>query len=303
MVPSSARLAATAAVLAAALSCCPASVAQQPVRPAGPAPAAGDPEVLRHPWVVPPPSRQPEAYFTNLQDNAKVESPFLVRFGLSMRGLVPAGKTAGRAGHHHLLVNQPLPLDFKQSLPFTEQYIHFGKGQMETVLDLKPGTYTLNLLLADQGHIPYFVYSKPLRVTVTKQRTDVKAEQVQGPKRVLVLAPADGATVRGAFRVQFHASGFNVAHVDAKAADTGYFRLAAERPGAKPEVLSFRDGQTEVWLEPPTGDYTLRLDLMAPDGSAVVASAPPVRVKVDSYRITPATASGPVKKVQVSAPN
>ena len=63
---------------------------------------------------------------------------------------MPAGKTAGRAGHHHLLINQPLPLDFKKPLPFTEQYIHFGKGQMETVVDLKPGTCTFNLLLADQ---------------------------------------------------------------------------------------------------------------------------------------------------------
>jgi hypothetical protein len=71
-------------------------------------------------------------YFTNVKDGDVLEAPFVLRFGLSMRGLVPAGKTAGRAGHHHLLVNQPLPLDFKQPLPFTDQYIHFGKGQMET---------------------------------------------------------------------------------------------------------------------------------------------------------------------------
>jgi len=59
---------------------------------------AAEPAGGTHPWVVPPPSRQPEAYFTNLKNGAVVESPFVVKFGLSMRGIVPAGKTAGRAG-------------------------------------------------------------------------------------------------------------------------------------------------------------------------------------------------------------
>ena len=72
---------------------------------------AQDHAALTHPWVVPPPSRQPEGYFTNLKDGDKVNSPFVARFGLAMRGIVPAGKTAGTAGHHHLLVNQALPLD------------------------------------------------------------------------------------------------------------------------------------------------------------------------------------------------
>ena len=295
-----------AAALAWLVACTIPAFAQQPAaRPATAAlPASGaqgvEPEVLRHPWVVPPTKRQPEAYFTNLADGAKVESPFLVRFGLSMRGIVPAGKTAGRAGHHHLLVNQPLPLDFKKPLPFSDHYIHFGKGQMETVLDLKPGTYSLNLLLADQGHIPYFVYSKPLHVTVTKQRTDVKPDQVAGAKRVQLLSPADGALLRGAFRVQFHASGYNVSHVDGKVPDTGHFRLTVDRPGNKPEVLAFRDGQTEVWLEPPTGDLTLKLDLVANDTGAVMASAQPAKVRSESYRMEIAPAASKPKKVLTS---
>ncbi|MGZ5181301.1 MAG: DUF4399 domain-containing protein [Ramlibacter sp.] len=249
------------------------------------APAAAqspETEVLRHPWVVPPPDRQPQAYFTNLADGAKVESPFVVRFGLSMRGIVPAGKAAGRAGHHHLLVDQALPLDFQKPLPFTERYIHFGKGQMETVLNLKPGTYTLNLLLADQGHIPYFVFSKPTRVTVTRQRTDVTPAQVQGPAHIEVLGPADASVVRGAFRVQFHASGFNVAHAAAQVPGTGHFRLAVERSG-RPEVLDFSAGQTEVWLEPPAGDYKLQLEWIDNGTGQEVATAAPVHVRVDGF--------------------
>ena len=67
----------------------------------------------------------------------------------------------------------------------------------------------------------------------------------------------------GPFRVQFHASGYNVSHVAPKAADTGHFRLTMERAGRKPEVLSFTGGQTETWLNPPPGDYTMRLELVS----------------------------------------
>jgi hypothetical protein len=241
--------------------------------------AADSGEVSTHPWVEVAPSRQADAYFTNLKDGDRRESPFVLRFGLSMRGLVPAGKTAGRAGHHHLLINQPLPLDFKKPLPFTDQYIHFGKGQMETVIDLKPGTYQFNLLLADQGHIPYFVFSRPVRVTITAQNK-VAPALVVGPKRIEVLSPSDQQAVRGPFRVQFHASGYNIAHRDAQVADTAHFRLTLERGGKTADVLDFRQGQTEVWLNPPRGDYVLRLDLLDNVTDRQLASAAPVRTTV-----------------------
>lgn len=234
-----------------------------------------DGELVLHPWVVPSP-RSAETYFTNLKDGATLEAPFVARFGLSMRGLVPAGNTAGRAGHHHLLVNQALPLDFKKPLPFTDQYIHFGKGQMEMVVNLPPGTYDLRLLLADQGHIPYFVYSKPLKVTVSKQNKNVTSASVQGPARVELLTPADRESVKAPFRVQFHASGYNISHAAPKVADTGHFRLTMERAGRKPEVLNFTGGQTETWLNPPAGDYTARLEMVsnAEDGKVLSAAKP-----------------------------
>ena len=249
---------------------------------AGAQPANADVlEVLNHPWVVPPPNRQPEAYFTNLKDGESRVSPFVLRFGLSMRGIVPAGKTAGRAGHHHLLINQPLPLDFKKPLPFTDQYIHFGKGQMETVINLKPGTYTLNLLLADQGHIPYFVFSRPLKLTITAQDPKLTPAAVVGPKRIEIQDLADQQAVKGPFRVQFHASGYNIAHRDAKVADSGHFRLTLDR-GGKKDVLEFAQGQTEVWLNPPKGDYGLKLDLVDNVSDQPVAAATPIRLAVSS---------------------
>lgn len=229
-------------------------------------------EPTLHPWIYPAP-RAAETYFTNAKDGGVYETPLVLRFGLSVRGLVPAGKVAGRAGHHHLLVNQDLPLDFKKPLPFTDKYIHFGKGQMEMVLNLPPGQYDLRLLLADQGHIPYFVYSKPLKITISKQNTDVKPASVLGPPRIELLSPADREKVTPPFRVQFHASGYNVAHASPKVAETGHFRLTMERVGRKPEVLDFTAGQTETWLSPPTGDYTMRLELVSNANRSVMSAA------------------------------
>ena len=228
-------------------------------------------------WIVPAPNPDPLAYFTNLKDGDVRQSPFVARFGLSMRGLVPAGQTAGRAGHHHLLVNRGLPLDFKKPLPFTDQYIHFGKGQMETVLNLAPGSYTFRLVLADQGHIPYFVYSKPVTVTVSTQTKDVAPAAVQGPPRVELLGLTENAMLRSPFRLQFHASGLNVSDAAPKIAGTGHFRLTVERPGHKPEIAQFTQGQTEVWLNPPEGRYSLRLDLIDNvSGSRMASLAQPV---------------------------
>jgi hypothetical protein len=272
------RLRRTGAALLLAAGALAAAAPPARAAAAEPAPAAV------HPWVVPPTDLQPSAHFTNLQDGDTVQSPFVAKFGLSMRGLVPAGQTAGRAGHHHLLVNQPLPLDFQKPLPFTDRYMHFGKGQMETPLDLPPGKYTLTLLLADKGHIPYFVYSKPIQVTVAQRNAGVAAAAVQGPRRVEILAPADGATVRHAFRVLFHASGLNVAHATVKTADTGHFRLTLERKGARPEVMDFAEGQTETWIDAPAGDYQLSLQLVGNADGRVLANAPPVRLRSESAR-------------------
>ena len=179
-------------------------------------------------------------------------------------------------------MNQPLPLDFQKALPFTDKYIHFGSGQMETVLDLPPGKYALRLLLADQAHIPFFVYSKPMTLTISKQNKAITKASVLGPARVEIMSPAEGASLRPPFRVQFHASGYNISAVRAASPSTGYFRLSIERPGRKAEVLSFTGGQTEVWLNPPPADdYTLRLELLSTTApSTVMAFTKPHTLKV-----------------------
>ncbi len=214
-----------------------------------------------HPWQAAAPRLTAEAYFTNLKDGDQIETPYLVKFGLSGGwGLAPIAQPGrARSGHHHLLVNRDLPLNFKEALPFNDQYIHFGKGQMETVLTLEPGSYNLRMLLADQQHLPHFVFSKPTRITVTrKSAADPKTLSVKG-----LSIGLDGTVQKNPFRVQFHASALDVAHREQGIANTGHFRLTATPEGrGAPAVLEFPEGQTEVWLAPPAGDYALQLDLI-----------------------------------------
>lgn len=234
-----------------------ASLAQSPA----PALAAAEAPVL-HPWQAPTPRANAEAYFTNLKDGDVIDTPFVVKFGLSGGwGLAPITKAArAKSGHHHLLINRELPLNFQQPLPFNEQYIHFGKGQMEHVLTLAPGTYTLRMLLADQKHLPHFVFSKPVRITVRqKLGADPKSLQSKG---IEIMLPG-GTDARSPVLVQFHASGLNVAHAAQQEQDTGHFRLTlTPSGGGAPQVMDFTNGQTETWLAPPAGSYALKLDFV-----------------------------------------
>jgi hypothetical protein len=225
------------------------------------APAPTAPE-KQHPWQAAPPRLTAEAYFTNLKDGDRIETPYVLKFGLSGGwGLAPIAQPGrAKSGHHHLLVNRDLPLNFKEALPFNDQYIHFGKGQMETVLTLEPGTYTLRMLLADQKHLPHFVYSKPATITVTKKNaTDPKTLAAKG-----LALTVEGPVVKNPFRVQFHASALNVAHAAQKIPETGHFRLTVTPANARngAAVLDFREGQTEVWLAPPPGSYSFKLELL-----------------------------------------
>ena len=204
-----------------------------------------------------------EAYFTNLQNGAKIETPFRITFGLSSSwGLAPISvPQAGKSGHHHFLINRELFLDFKKALPFDDQCMHFGKGQMEAVLTLEPGTYTLRLLLADDRDLPHFVYSKPLKITVTRKNKDIDPQTLVS-KGISLSNMAPNARFKGPFKVQFQASGLNLAHLSQKQKDTGHFRLTVTpKNGDKPVEMNFPNGQTETQLAPPVGAYVLTLDL------------------------------------------
>jgi hypothetical protein len=95
-----------------------------------------------------------EAYLISPQDGQTVTSPFVVRFGLRGMGVAPAGIDMPGTGHHHLIIDAPLP-PARQPVPFDEQHKHFGKGQTETELSLPPGEHTLQLILGGHTHVPH----------------------------------------------------------------------------------------------------------------------------------------------------
>ncbi|MDX2299924.1 MAG: DUF4399 domain-containing protein [Xanthomonadaceae bacterium] len=108
-----------------------------------------------------------EVYIIAPADGAVVGSEVTVRFGLKGMGIAPAGTAAANSGHHHLLIDAPMPA-LDQPIPADAQHVHFGKGQTETTVTLTPGKHTLQLLLGDQNHIPHEppVVSQVVTVTV-----------------------------------------------------------------------------------------------------------------------------------------
>ena len=112
-----------------------------------------------------------EVYIISPKDGATVHSPVHVQFGLKGMGVAPAGVKFENTGHHHLLIDTDAPTDLSAPLPATDKVVHFGKGQTETTLTtLTPGKHTLQLLLADQNHIPHNppVISRKITITVAK---------------------------------------------------------------------------------------------------------------------------------------
>lgn len=105
-------------------------------------------------------------YFVNLVDGATVSSPVKVVFGLSGMGVAPAGIEKPGTGHHHLLVDVS-EWEANAPLPANDNFRHFGAGQTEVSLDLKPGQHTLQLVLGDQNHIPHHPVVMSDRITIT----------------------------------------------------------------------------------------------------------------------------------------
>jgi hypothetical protein len=109
-----------------------------------------------------------EVYIISPKDGATVSSPVTIQFGLKGMGVAPAGVKFENAGHHHLLIDADAPADASVPLPTTDNVRHFGKGQTEASIELKPGKHTLQLLLGDQNHTPHNppVLSKKITITV-----------------------------------------------------------------------------------------------------------------------------------------
>lgn len=112
-------------------------------------------------------SANPKVYFINLEDGDRLESPFLIQFGLSGMGIAPAGTDRANTGHHHLLINVN-EIDLSKPIPSSSSHIHFGGGQTESLVDLMPGNYSMQLVLGDMTHTPHNppIISQRINITV-----------------------------------------------------------------------------------------------------------------------------------------
>lgn len=93
--------------------------------------------------------------------------PFRVWFGLREMGVAPKDVKFPNTGHHHLLIDTPVPPADKE-IPSDRNHLHFGAGETETMLELPPGRHTLQLLMGDDKHVPHDppIHSKKITITV-----------------------------------------------------------------------------------------------------------------------------------------
>ena len=118
---------------------------------------------------APAASPAPHAFFINLKDGDAVSSPLNIKFGIVGMEIAPAGTNKPNTGHFHLLIDTELTADQqKLPIPKDEQHLHFGKGQTEATIELKPGKHTLQLVMGDGNHMLHNppVISEKITVTV-----------------------------------------------------------------------------------------------------------------------------------------
>lgn len=107
-----------------------------------------------------------ELYFVSPSDGDVVSGEVRIVFGLRGMGVAPAGVSAPKTGHHHLLIDTGLA-DFDAPIPADDNHVHFGAGQTETVVELAPGEHTLQLVLGDHLHRPHDPPVVSERITIT----------------------------------------------------------------------------------------------------------------------------------------
>ncbi len=58
-------------------------------------------------------------------------------------------------GHHHLLIDTPVPSDLSQPVAKDANHVHMGDGSTCKTLNLAPGVHTIRGLFAKGNHVPY----------------------------------------------------------------------------------------------------------------------------------------------------
>jgi hypothetical protein len=223
-----------------------------------------------------------QVYFTDLKDGQTVPSKLTIHFGLKNMGVAPAGTDRPNSGHHHVLIDTDLP-PLDQPIPNDFNHLHFGAGQTQATIDLKPGTHTLQLLFADKDHIPHNppLFSQKITVNVAEP-----AHRSPSPPdaKVYFIGLKDGDRIPPRVTIHFGLENMGVAPAGLAKPNTGHHHLLIDTdlpPLDQPipndfKHLHFGAGQTEAEVTLPLGKHKLQLLL---GDAAHVPHDPPVMSK------------------------
>jgi hypothetical protein len=206
-----------------------------------------------------------EVYFIDLKDGMTVPAKLKIYFGLRNMGVAPAGSDRENSGHHHLLIDTELP-PLDQPIPNDFNHLHFGAGQTETEITLKPGAHTLQLLVGDKDHIPHTppVMSPLIRVRVVDPSARKPAP---ADARVYFVGLEDGSVLPQKATIHFGLVNMGVAPAGIDRPNTGHHHLLIDTnlpPLDEPipndfNHLHFGAGQTEAIVTLSPGRHTLQL--------------------------------------------
>ncbi len=217
-----------------------------------------------------------KVFFVDLADGAKLPANATVKFGISGLDVAPAGIQTPNTGHHHLLIDTPLPA-LDREIPSDPNHLHFGRGQTSADVTLPPGEHTLQLLLGDYQHIPHEppIMSNVVRVTVSETSAADVAQTAAAAGRqpsppdaaVYFIYPRDGDLIYPRSTIRFGLRNMGIAPAGVVKADTGHHHLIidADTPSldepvpSDPNHLHFGAGQSEVKLDLKPGQHTFQL--------------------------------------------
>jgi len=244
-------------------------------------------------------------FFVEPADGATVARKVTVKFGISGMELAPAGTHKPNSGHHHLLIDAPLPA-LDREIPSDLNHVHFGRAQTETEITLTPGDHTLQLLLGDHEHLPHDppIFSKVIHIRVADTASEKAAAAPAADGRrpsppdaaVYFIYPSNGERIYPNSTIRFGLRSMGVAPAGVAKPNTGHHHLMIDvetPPLDRPlpsdlNHIHFGNGQTEKKITLSPGEHTLQL-ILADDHH--LPHDPPViseRIKVTVKAVRPA---------------
>ncbi|WP_460450356.1 DUF4399 domain-containing protein [Alsobacter sp. SYSU BS001988] len=244
-------------------------------------------------------------FFVDLKDGQTVPSRFTVKFGAENVDIVAAGVAKPNSGHHHILVDAPLP-PLDQPIPSDLNHLHFGRAQTEAEIILPAGDHTLQLILGDNDHLPHNppIVSEVVHVRVDQATVEKPRSPAPPGASVSFVGLEDGATIPTKATIRFALAGMKLSPAGASEPMSGHHHLIVDAPTpdldreipSDPNHLHFGRGQTQVDLALTPGPHTLQLLL---GDHEHVPHDPPVMSKI--IHVVASDAPGAQKPAQASA--